>query len=56
MEKKLVEVATKAEEAEVEVELPEDIVTLELLLNTRDCVVLYESISLNRVKRYQQIK
>ena len=39
----MVHVATKAKEAdkaEAEVELPEDIVTLELLLNTRYCVVL----------------
>ena len=42
----MVEVATKAEEAkeadvaEVEVELPEDTVTLEILLNTRDCAVI----------------
>ena len=42
----MIEVATKDEEAdevketEVEVGLPEDKVTLELILNTRDCVVL----------------
>ena len=46
MEKEVVEVATKAEEAdeveksEVEVELPEDTVTMEILLNTKNCVVL----------------
>ena len=43
MEKEVLEVATKVEEVEeakVEVELPEDTVTLEVLLNTRDCVVL----------------
>ena len=42
----MVEVANKSEEAKeveeykVEVELPEDTITLEILLNTRDCVVL----------------
>ena len=42
----MLEIATKAEEAnevkeaEVEVELPEDTITLELLLNTKDCVVI----------------
>ena len=43
MEKEVVEVSTKAketEEAEVEVDMPEDTVTLELLLNIRECVVL----------------
>ena len=43
MEKEVVEVSTKAketEEAEVEVDMPEDKFTLEILLNTRDCVVL----------------
>ena len=38
-EKELEELSTKAEEAEVEVELPEDKVTLELILKIRDCVV-----------------
>ena len=59
MEKELVKVNTKAnevEEFEVEVELTEDIVNLGLLINTRDCVVLYESIYLTTVKRHQQIK
>ena len=42
----MVEVATKAEEAEevkeaeVEVDLPEDTVSLELLLNIRNCVAI----------------
>ena len=59
MEKKVVKVNTKAnevEEFEVEVELTEDIVNLGLLINTRDCVVLYESIYLTTVKRHQRIK
>ena len=29
-----------ANKAEVEVEIPEDVVTLKILLNTRECVVL----------------
>ena len=36
------EVATKAEESketEVEIDLPEDTVTMDILLNTRECVV-----------------
>ena len=46
MEKEVVEVATKekkaeeVEEAEVEVDLAHDTVNMELILNTRDCVVL----------------
>ena len=42
----MIEVTTKAEEAdeveeaEVEVDLSEDTVTMDWLLNTRDCVVL----------------
>ena len=46
MGKGVVEVATKDNEeeklevAEVEVELPEYIVTMKILINTRDCVVL----------------
>ena len=42
MEKEVVEVATKAEEteeAEAEVEMTEDTVTMELLLSKRYCVV-----------------
>ena len=42
MEKEVEEVVTKAkkdEEAEVEVDLKEDRVTLEILLNTKDCVL-----------------
>ena len=45
--KEVEEVATKAKEVEqneVKVELPEDTVTLDLLIHTRDCVVLQESI------------
>ena len=58
MEKEVVGVATKndeAEEAEVEVDLQEDKITLDVLPNTRDCVVLYESMSLNTVTRHQWI-
>ena len=43
MVKEVVDVATKAEEskeAKVETELPEDTINIELLLNTRNCVVL----------------
>ena len=43
MVKEVLEVATKAKEAEeveVEVYLPEDIATMEPLVNTRDFVVL----------------
>ena len=43
MEKEVAEVSTKAEEdkeAEVEVDMPEDTVTMKILINTRDCVVL----------------
>ena len=46
MKKEVSEVATKDEEAnevdedEVELEMPKDMVTLEILPNKRDCVVL----------------
>ena len=43
VEKEVVEVATKVKEVKefnAEVELPDDKVTLELLLNTKECVVL----------------
>ena len=62
MEKEVVEVATKAEEAEevegvkAEVELPEYTVALELLLNTREYAVLKDSMSFTMVKRHQSIK
>ena len=42
----MIEVATKAEDsdevedAKVEVDLPEDTVTLEVIINIRECVVL----------------
>ena len=38
------EVATKYEEPDVGVELPEDTVTMELLLKIMDCVVPYATI------------
>ena len=62
MEKEVTWVATKAEDAEkfkqceLDVELPEYTVNLELLLNTRNCIVLYESMSLTMVKIHQHIK
>ena len=62
MEKEVLEIATKAKEAkevekaEVEVEFIEDTVNMELLINTMDYVVLYESIYLTTVKRYHRIK
>ena len=40
MENKVKYVATDVKEDKVEVELPEETVTLELLINTRDYVVL----------------
>ena len=43
MKKEVEEVVTKAkelEETKVEVDLPEDEVTLEILQNTRNCVVV----------------
>ena len=52
----MVELSSKAKEAEVKVELPEDEVTLEVLLNTRDYVVLKESMSLTTVTWHQWIK
>ena len=54
--KEVVEVGIKAEEAEeveeseIEVELTENTFTLEILLNTRDCVVVWASKSLTMVK------
>ena len=47
MEKEVVEVATRAKEkeevkkAKVDVELSEDTVTLKIIINKRECVVLY---------------
>ena len=43
MEKEVVEVASKddeTKEAEVEIELPGETVTMEIVLNTRECVVI----------------
>ena len=51
----MVEVDTNAKEvkeADAEAKLPEDTVTLELVLNTRDYVVLKESMSLTRTTRH----
>ena len=65
MEKEVLELANQDEEAneakeveesEAEIDLPEDIFTLEILLNTRDFVVLYASLYLTTVKRHQRIK
>ena len=58
----MLEIATKSKEAkevekaEVEVEFIEDTVNMVLLINTMDCVVLYESMYLTTVKRYHRIK
>ena len=46
----------EVEKVEVEVYLPEDAVNMEILLNTRDCVVFKGSMSLTTVKSYHQIK
>ena len=43
-------------ESKVEVELPEDKVTMELPLKVRYYVVLYKSMSVTTSKRHQQIK
>ena len=59
MGKKVVEVANKAEEVEeskVEVDTPEETVTMELLLNTSDCLVLYAYMSLTVIKSRQRNK
>ena len=54
--------ATKSKEAEevdevkVALELPENTIALELILNKRDGVVLYVSMSLTKVTRHQRIK
>ena len=56
MEEEAEEVATKAKDTDVEVDLPENTVNLELLLITRDCVVPYATTSLTKVKRNHRIK
>ena len=61
----MVEVATKDEEymefeqveqAQVEVEIPDDIVTLKILINTKDYIVLQESMYLTMVNLHQRIE
>ena len=62
MEREVVEVATKAEEAKeveevkVDVELPEDTINMEIIIKTSDWVLLYESIYFNTFTRHQRIK
>ena len=41
MKREVLEVSTNAKESEVEIDMPEDTVTLEIILNTSYCVVLY---------------
>ena len=56
MGKKVVGVATKAkevEESKVEVDSSEETFTMELLLNTSDCLVLYAYMSLTVIKSRQ---
>ena len=48
--------AEEVDEVEVALEMPDNIIALELIPNKRDCVVLYASMSLTEVTRNQRIK